>query len=209
MADGRDESASSSSRSVSSPVGYAVVLVVGLASAVATTVGVSRPWVAASASVQGLPTIRAQVDGADLAPLAGALGFVLLASFGAVIATRGTVRRALGVVVVVCAVVVVVTVVHPGDAARAAEQGLSAKGWSGGSYRTSTPLWRWVAGVGGAGCLLAGALIAWFGGVWVTMSTRYDAPSSKRRQLDAAESDPSEADLWRSIDRGHDPTQAP
>lgn len=189
--------------------GYGQTLVLGLVAAVATTVGVSRPWVSATATVQGLPTIHAQVDGTDLAPLAGALGFVLLAAFGAVVATRGPMRRGLGWLVVVCAVAVVVAVVHPGDPARAVEQGLSAKGWSGGSYQTGTSAWRWVVGAGGAGCALAGALVARFGSSWATMSTRYDAPVADGQRPGAEAVDPTEADLWHSIDRGHDPTQTP
>ncbi len=187
--------------------GYPQTLLLGLASATGATVGASRPWQSATANVQGLPTIHAQVDGADLAPLAGALGFVLLASFGAVVATRGWVRRGLGILVVVCAVAVVVAVVHPGGGSRAIEQGLSAKGWSGGSYDSHTAAWRWVSGAGALGCALAGGLIAWFGGSWATMSSRYDAPLSVDQAPGPALVDPTETDLWRSIDSGHDPTQ--
>ncbi|MBA2559284.1 MAG: Trp biosynthesis-associated membrane protein [Propionibacteriales bacterium] len=207
MADGTTR-ASGSATADRAP-GYGPTLVLGLVSAGATTVGMSRPWLSAAATVRGLPTIRAHVDGADLAPLAGALSVVLLAAFGAVIATRGGVRRALGGLVMACAVVILVAVVHPGDVGPAIEQGLSAKGWSGGDYHTSTLPWRWLVGVGGAGCLLAGSLVEIFGGGWATMSTRYDAPTSAERHRSAEPVDPSETDLWRSIDRGHDPTQTP
>jgi uncharacterized membrane protein (TIGR02234 family) len=187
--------------------GYGQTLLLGLASAAAATVGVSRPWQTATASVHDLPSITAQVDGADLAPLAGALGFVLLAAFGAVVATHGLVRRGLGVLVVICAVVVAIAVVHPGAAATAIEQGLSAKGWTGGSYHSSVSPWRWVVGAGAAGCGLAGALIARFGGEWATMSNRYDAPPTAKQMSAEELVDPTETDLWRSIDAGHDPTQ--
>jgi uncharacterized membrane protein (TIGR02234 family) len=189
--------------------GYAQTLLLGVASAGAATVGTSRPWQSATATVQGLPTIRAQVDGADLAPLAAALGFVLLAAFGAVIATRGWVRRGLGVLIVVCAVAVAVAVVHPGGAAAALERGLSAKGWTGGSYHATSSAWRWVAGLGALGCVAAGALIVRFGGQWATMGSRYDAPRTADETTAPALVDPTETDLWRSIDSGHDPTQTP
>ena len=72
---------------------YGPTLVVGLAGALAMTVGVAKPWVTATARQSGLPQIEVTVSGASLAPLAGALGVVVLAAFGAVVATRGWVRR--------------------------------------------------------------------------------------------------------------------
>jgi uncharacterized membrane protein (TIGR02234 family) len=187
--------------------GYGQTLALGLVSATAAAVGAARPWQTATASVPGLPAISAQVDGTDLAPLAGALGFVLLAAFGAVIATRGWVRRGLGVLVVVCAVTVAVTVVHPDGGSQAIQQALSAKGWSGGSYRSSTSLWRWVCGAGAIGSMLAGAVIARFGGAWAIMSSRYDAPLTAEEKHRDLPLNPTETDLWRSIDSGQDPTQ--
>jgi uncharacterized membrane protein (TIGR02234 family) len=189
---------------------YARTLVLGLISAGAVAVGVSKPWVTATATVTGLPVISASVDGADVAPLAGALGFVLLAALGAVVATRGRLRRGLGLLIVVAAAVVLAAAVHPGDTQRGIEQALSAKGWSGGPYRTGVGWWRVLTAVGGCGCLLAGALVARFGASWASMGARYDAPGSTSAtvagDLPAA---PTETDLWRSIDSGHDPTQGP
>ncbi len=182
----------------------------GLVSATATTVAVSRPWVSATASVTGLPPLRAQVDGADVAPLAAALGVVLLASFGAVLATRGWVRRGLGALIVVCGLAVLASVVHPGDVSAAVEQGLSARGWSGGSYDASTSPWRWVAAAGAVGCVLAGLLVARFGGSWPSMGARYDAVGGQADpKVTSREVVVTESDLWRSIDQGRDPTQTP
>lgn len=202
------------SRAPSGPGGgrqmYARTLVLGLISAGAVAVGVSKPWVTATATVTGLPVISASVDGTDVAPLAGALGFVLLAGLGAVVATRGRLRRGLGLLIVVAAAVVLAAAIHPGDTQRGIEQALSAKGWSGGPYRTGVGWWRVLTGVGGCGCLLAGALVARFGASWASMGARYDAPGSTSAtaagDLPAA---PTETDLWRSIDSGHDPTQGP
>jgi uncharacterized membrane protein (TIGR02234 family) len=190
---------------------YARTLVLGLISAGAVAVGVSKPWVTATATVTGLPVITASVDGADVAPLAGALGFVLLAGLGAVVATRGRLRRGLGLLIVVAAAVVLAAAIYPGgDTQRGIEQALSAKGWSGSPYRTGVGWWRVLTAVGGCGCLLAGALVARFGASWASMGARYDAPGSTSAtaagDLPAA---PTETDLWRSIDSGHDPTQGP
>jgi hypothetical protein len=120
------------------------------------------------------------------------------------------VRRGLGVLIMVDAAVVVAAAVHPGDTQRGIEQALSAKGWSGGPYDTGVGWWRVLTAVGGCGCLLAGAVVARSGGRWASMGARYDAPGTPTGpaggDLPAA---PTETDLWRSIDSGHDPTQAP
>lgn len=197
-----------------SPRGYAVTLLAGLLAALAVTVGVARPWLSAAARIDNLPLISTTVSGADLAPLAGALGVVLLASFGAVIATAGWVRRGLGGLIVVAAVVVAYSAVAPGGSASAVRDGLAAKGWAGGDYDVATQWWRWVTLAGALVCGAAGATIGRFGGRWATMGSAYDAPRTAPApspQPDADETLPSEtrrsdADLWQAIDRGHDPT---
>jgi uncharacterized membrane protein (TIGR02234 family) len=216
-AGGSSATAPSGSRARSGPSGtgggrrlYARTLVLGLVSAGAVSLGVSKPWVTATATVTGLPVISASVDGADVAPLAGALGFVLLAGLGAVVATRGRLRRGLGVLIVVAAAIVLAAAVHPGDTQRGIEQALAAKGWSGGPYRTGVGWWRVLTAVGGCGCLLAGALVARFGARWASMGARYDAPgTTPGTAAGDLPATPTETDLWRSIDSGHDPTQGP
>ena len=123
-------------RRLRSSSGFALTLCVGLRGALAVTVAVARPWVRASAEVAGLPTIEAEVSGATLRPLTGALGVVLLAAFGAVIATRGWLRRSLGILIVAAAAVVVISALLPIDDAGAVEDALAAKGWSEGDYDT-------------------------------------------------------------------------
>ena len=193
---------------------YGVVLLVGLVSATAVAVGVTRPWFEASATGRNLPRLHAAATGADLMPLAGALGVVLLGSFGAVVATRGTVRRALGLLIVVCAVVVLIAAAHPGSPANVLGDGLSARGWSGGNYSTAGRPWRWLVLVGAAGCVLAGAAVTRFGGQWPTLGQRYDAPApvDKSRALGpgsrtGGDGDLTDEQVWRALDRGDDPTQ--
>jgi uncharacterized membrane protein (TIGR02234 family) len=188
--------------------GYAAVLLLGLAGAVAVMVAVTRPWIRGTAEVPGLPTIEAEVSGTTMAPLAGALGVVLLASFGAVIATRGWVRRGLGVLVVVASVVVLVSAAAPPDAADALEDALSAKGWAGGDYTSAPVGWRWLALVGAIGCLVAGAAVAVRGHRWAVMGSRYDAPVAPRAAAQRdADQEIDDAELWRALDQGRDPTR--
>lgn len=190
--------------------GYGPALLLGLLGAVAMTVGVARPWAAATANQRGVPPIEATVTGADLIPLAGALGVVVLAAFGAVIATRGWVRRGLGVLILAASVVVLVSAIHPAGAGHALEEGLSNKGWTGGDYTTSSPAWRWVVLAASVVCALAGAAVARLGGRWSTMGKEYDAPARSEPANDstaASSGAMSEAEVWREIDQGRDPTQ--
>ena len=194
---------------------YGVTLLVGLLSAVATTTAVSRPWYEASATVKNLPKLEAAASGIDLVPIAGALGVVLVAAFGAVIATRGWLRRGLGLLIMLGAVVVLVAAARPGTTDEVLRAGLSARGWSGGGYDISGTPWRLLVLVGSAGCLAAGAAVARFGAQWPTMGQRYDPPTPSD-SLAASEGLVGEADrsltqeqLWRALDQGRDPTQNP
>lgn len=195
---------------------YAAALVGGLSCAAGVAVGVTRPWYEASATVRNLPRLEASATGSALEPLAGALGVVLLASFGAVIATRGNVRRAVGVLIVVCAIVVLVAAAHPSGSEQALREGLSARGWSGGSYSVSGNPWRWLVLLCSAGCLAAGAAVARYGAGWPTLGQRYEAPAQLADSANVSESVQDDADadasltdeqLWRALDGGHDPTK--
>ncbi len=190
-------------------VRYGPTLLLGLAGAVAVVVGVAKPWARATAHQSGLPPIQAQVSGADLAPLAGALGVVVLATFGAVIATRGRVRRGLGVLIVLAAAVVLVSALHPPGASGALRDALSAKGWAGGDLQTEAAAWRWVALTGAIASVIAGTAISLYGDRWATMGAEYDAPgvtTSSERSRGTGQAPTTEAEVWRELDEGRDPT---
>lgn len=195
---------------------YGAVWVAGLCCAGAVALGVTRPWYSASATVANLPRLEASATGADLMPLTGALGVVLLASFGAVVATRGTLRSAIGVLIAACGIVVLLAAVNASGAQQVLREGLTDRGWSGGSYSTSGEPWRWLVVLGAAGCLAAGAAVARHGARWPTLGQRYDAPPRVADGADPAGSPPPSADadltteqLWRALDQGHDPTKRP
>lgn len=191
--------------------GYGLTLVIGLLAATVVTVGTSKAWAAATVTIQGLPTLRASATGADMAPLVGALGVVLLAAFGVVIATRGLVRRGVGLLIVVVALVVLVAAVHPGGAHDALDAALSAKGLPRGhAFETQSAVWRWLVFAASVPCALAGAAVAAYGGHWATMGSRYDSPGAAGPIAAAPgpEAGLDEADAWRAIDQGQDPTQS-
>lgn len=198
---------------------YAGTVLGGLAGAAAAAFSMSRPWVTATATQRGVPALDSSVTGADLHALAGALSFVLLAAFGAVLATRGRVRQGIGVVVIASAAVLVEAAVVPGAADALLREGLAAKGWAGSApYDVSWQPWRIVTVLGGLLCLAAGWLVVRHGADWPSMGTRYDAPGAEG--ADDTEGEPttraaarddlaSEAAMWQALDEGRDPTQEP
>jgi uncharacterized membrane protein (TIGR02234 family) len=187
--------------------GYAVTILVGLAASGVCALGVARPWARATATVHGLPPIQASVDGADVAPVAAALAVVCLAGFGAVLATRGWVRRAIGILIAACAATVVVVAAVPSSTTGLLEDALSARGWTAGGYDRTVTVWRLAVVVAGIIVVLAGVVVARFAGEWATMGTRYDSPSESRQSTPKGVDEPmSEAAMWRALDDGGDPT---
>jgi uncharacterized membrane protein (TIGR02234 family) len=140
------------------------------------------------------------VSGADLVPLAGALAVAALAGLAAVIATRGVLRRAAGVLLAVfgaCAGAAVTTgvtaanvvsvaashVASPESAAVSGAAGSTTSGAAGGAavvltgtghaVMTGTP-WRFAVLAGALLVFLAGLATALRGPRWPVMSARYD-----------------------------------
>jgi uncharacterized membrane protein (TIGR02234 family) len=185
---------------------YGPALVGGLLGALGATVGASRPWVTATSTVAHLPIIHASASGADLAPLAGALGVAVLAAFGAVVATRGWARRALGAAIVVASIAIVISAVRPSGASDALTSGLSAKGWSGSGYHTSTEPWRWLVVLCGVVTAIAGAITARYGDQWAVLGERYDAPGTVPPPVGKPAEELTENDVWQALDQGRDPT---
>ena len=174
-------------------------------------------------------------DLADLVPLAGALAVAALAGLAAVIATRGVLRRAAGVLLAafgagagaaVTAKVTAASVVSvaasrvgsPGSAAISGAAGSTTSGSSGGAaivvggsaghaVMTGAP-WQAAALVGALLVFLAGLATALHGQRWPVMSARYDLP--ERRGGGASPARPGRpgdsASMWESLSDGEDPT---
>jgi len=146
------------------------------------------------------------VSGSDLVPLAGALALAALAGLAAVIATKGTLRRAAGVLLalfgagagaavltsVTAATVISVAaskVASPESAAISGAAGSTTSGsTAGGSFvisgsagqaiMTGTP-WHAAVLIGALLIFAAGLATALRGTDWPVMSARYDAPGSR------------------------------
>ena len=146
------------------------------------------------------------VSGADLVPLAGALAVAALAGLAAVIATRGVLRQAAGVLLALfgvgagTAVTTTVTaasvvsvaagrVGSPESAAVSGAAGSTTSGSSGGAavvvagaaghaIMTGTP-WRAAVLAGALLVFLAGLATVLRGSRWPVMSARYDLPDRR------------------------------
>jgi uncharacterized membrane protein (TIGR02234 family) len=182
-----------------------VSLLTGVIGGGLVAVAAAKPWATARVGGQGLPSLPVSVDGADAVPLVAALGLVLLAGAVSLAATRNQGRRLAGLLLVVAAVVVGWQTVTAGPAISDAlrEQTVGSVG-SGDLPDANGTAWRWLTLVGAGLSLAAGVAAVSKGPDWPAMGSRYDVPTTARGTSALGEQE--DADLWRAIDEGEDPT---
>ncbi|MEV4121057.1 Trp biosynthesis-associated membrane protein [Micromonospora sp. NPDC049645] len=179
---------------------YAVVLC--LAGAGLALWAATRDWsVELTLRPAPLPPVRDARSGASLLPWLPALALVSLAGGGAVLATRGRVRRVLGVLLGALGLAV----------AAGGGYGLVAE-VSGSVSRQ----WPALCLLGGVLAALGGWWTAWRGGDWPAMGARYERPARTAPQAPSAQDGPAGAptplagrrttEAWDALDRGEDPT---
>jgi uncharacterized membrane protein (TIGR02234 family) len=184
---------------------YAYALLTGAVGAGLIILAVRQEWAkAVFTQPSPLPAETIDVSGSDLVPLAGALALAALAGLAAVIATRGVLRRAAGVLLALfgagagAAVMTSVTaatvlsvaaskVASPEAAAVSGAAGSTTSGSSsGGSFVVSGSAgqaimtgttWHVAVLIGALLIFLAGLATALRGPDWPVMSARYDAPT--------------------------------
>jgi uncharacterized membrane protein (TIGR02234 family) len=182
----------------------AATLGLGLLAGVMVSYAVNRPWAALTTRTPGLPPDRVSVSGSDVLPLLSALGAVVLAGTLVTVATRGAIRRIAGAVLLVtgAAVVLGTATIEPTLASALHDRVVGAAGTvASDTVGSAATPWRWVCLLGGTAAVAFGALVTLRGSTWPAMGARYDAPSTPARP------DEPDADLWRALDRGEDPTR--
>ena len=187
---------------------YGFALLVGAAGAGLILLAVRQQWAQAVFTPQKPLTPQViDVSGSDLVPLAGALALAALAGLAAVIATRGMLRRAAGVLLAlfgagagaaVMASVTAATVVSVAASKVASPESVALSGTGAGSttsgstaagafvvsgstgraIMTGTP-WHVAVLIGAVLVFLAGLATALRGQDWPVMSARYDAPGTR------------------------------
>ncbi|MBY8872726.1 Trp biosynthesis-associated membrane protein [Micromonospora sp. PLK6-60] len=155
----------------------------------------TRTWAVELAERPPLPPVRTARTGGALLPWLPALAVVGLAGGGAVLATRGAVRRALGVLLALLGLAV------------AAGGGYGLVAAFGGEVSRQ---WPALCLVGGVLAAAGGGLTAVRGRGWPAMGARYERPA---RDGDGGPV-PAEGrvtgrrttEAWDALDRGEDPT---
>lgn len=167
----------------------------------------SRSWAHATVTANGVPSAPVSVSGADAVGLVPALALVVLAAALAVLAASARVRRGVGVLIIVVSLVAIAVILRAGGSIDQAVA--SAVHDSPAFIGANTPdtvshgIWRWVTLLAFLAAAFVGAVIARFGALWPTMGRKYDAPAAHTR----TESLEDEADIWKALDDGRDPTQ--
>ena len=173
---------------------YAVLLCA--AGAGLAVYGVTRTWSEIVTARPGLSSLRDARTGADLEPWVIGLALVALAGAGALLATRGLLRRSLGGLL---------ALVGAGVAAGAVAGRAGLDVGAAGSGATVWPV----------ACVLGGLLIV-LGGLWAARSGHeWPAMGARYERRGAAEAPVTDADVdqrvdtraaWDALDRGDDPT---
>jgi uncharacterized membrane protein (TIGR02234 family) len=172
----------------------------------------TRTWSLRVIARPGLPDLRTARTGAEQMPLLVGLALVALAGGGALLATRGAVRRALGGMLALC------------GAAVAALAVLGRAGLDPGRAGAAATVWPAACVLGGAMIVAAGLAAARQGHRWPAMGLRYERgdvpppptePGAGAGPLPAAghirPHTPGDAQLdtraaWDALNQGDDPT---
>ncbi len=175
-----------------------VVLVALLGAAAAASAAAITWWTAPYRdSLTGALTVSA--SGAQQVPELVPLALVALAGLGATFATRGRARALIGGLLAACgALLAVHSAIAFGSEPTSVLTDLRRPAQPAGPA-VMHPLGPAVAMVGGLLIAMAGVLVLLGKASMVKMGSRYDAPA-RPKGADV------QADLWRALDRGADPT---
>jgi uncharacterized membrane protein (TIGR02234 family) len=174
----------------------------------------TRTWSLRVVSRPGLPELRTARTGAEEMPLLVGLALVALAGAGALLATRGTIRRALGGLLALSGGAVALLAV------------LGRAGLDPGRAGAAATIWPAVCVLGGAMIVAAGLAAARHGHRWPAMGLRYERgdvppppaepvagtgplPAAGHTRPHTPREDPGPVDsraAWDALDRGDDPT---
>jgi uncharacterized membrane protein (TIGR02234 family) len=197
---------------------YLLTLLACLAGAGLALYAGTRVWSLQVVSRPGMSDLRSARTGADIEPWVIGLALVALAGTGALLATRGRLRRGLGGLL---------TLVGLGVATGAV---VGRAGLDAGRAGAGGTVWPVACAVGGAIIALGGLTAARRGHLWPGMSARYErrpVPPPRTDQAAGSEplataglkrgegsgstpprddSAPDHRATWDALDRGDDPT---
>lgn len=180
---------------------FAPVVLLGLLASALSAVASSKVWAALGSA--DARVVASWITSSGELPLASALSLAALASWGAVLVSRGHWRRWIATLGLLIAVGSLATAVvgywrAPSDLQHAAQNAL-------GNTLSSSPSltgWYWTAVLADVAVVVALALAVRDAPAWPSMSTRYDAPTGAREPEEMK----SSLDVWKALDQGTDPT---
>lgn len=189
---------SASSRSTFGPV-----ILVGILGAALAAVASSKKW--AELGAVDAKVVVTWIGSSGELPVASALSLAALASWGALLVSRGRWRRWIATLGLVIGLGSLVTAIvgnsqAPSDLRHAAENSL-------GNALTSSPGltgWYWTALIADVIVVLALLVAVRDAPAWPTMSSRYDSPAATREPREMK----SSLDVWKALDQGADPTDS-
>jgi uncharacterized membrane protein (TIGR02234 family) len=178
---------------------YALTLAACLAGAALSAYAVTRTWSLQLTARTGMTDLRTARTGTDAEPWVIGLALVALAGTGALLATRGVVRRVLGGLLALAGAGVALGAV------------LGRAGVDPGAAGAGATAWPIACVLGGLIIVAGGVTAARHGHQWPTMSARYDRKPVARAQVRRPSTDPELAPAdhraaWEALDRGDDPT---
>ena len=186
---------------------YGPVVLGTLAAGGVAVFAASRTWAHATVTADGVPSAPIDVSGTDAVGIVSALALVVVAAALAVLAASARVRRGVGALVVLVSVIAVVVIITAAgaldDAVASAVHDSPAFIGNNTPDEVSHGVWRWVCLVAFLAAASVGVVIARFGAYWPTMGRKYDAPAAHT----PVETIETEADIWKALDDGRDPTQ--
>jgi uncharacterized membrane protein (TIGR02234 family) len=163
-----------------------------------------------------LPPVTDLRSGGQVAPLVTATGLLLLAAAVALVATRGSARVAVGLLMAVAGGVLGWSGARTLAGRLAVDTAaLSTVGTSPGVRLQAhvQAAWPVLAVVAGVLAVAAGLLVVLRGRSWPAMGRRYERPGPADGAAPPARAEPTDeeraAAAWRALDRGDDPTEEP
>ncbi|MFJ9851951.1 TIGR02234 family membrane protein [Streptomyces sp. NPDC101150] len=189
----------------------ALALPAGAAGAGLTLFAAGRTW-ATGTAVLAQGELPRSVTGNDVTGVPGALAVVGLAALVAVFAVRRAGRIAIAALLTLSGLgIAVAAALGNSDTSALRDKASTAVGLAGTDVHhvTHTP-WPWVTAAGGLLLLSAGLLALLRGRHWPAMSGRYERTPDGARGPRRAPAPPDldrPEEIWKSLDRGEDPTR--
>ncbi len=171
---------------------YSAALSVLVIGAVGALLILQRTWIQASVAEMGLGTTHVSFTGSSLVPVAATGAWIATACIPALLATKGSIRRVIGGLIVLAGALIIGGVIGflLSDSTQRAAKGHAADA----VVSMSTSLW-WIAlALAGALVIVAGLAVVKYADRWRELSAEQSAGA------------PRELSDWEALNAGLDPT---